>query len=596
MTAPYVLLLDDAPDFLDLLETLTVAAGGRPLRATTLTAATDLLDSHPIAAVIAHICPPEQPGLQLAERLRAQHPAVPLLTIGDDPGAGPLLVSLQAGAYDHLVRPLNTVGATTRIRRALAWRQSEVTAPPRETTSMILDYPDPDTLPERVVEAACHRLGADYAAIVQSSGGKVRVMTACASPGTDRAVLSGAIERSLDVSFWLGGPTRERPPVGSRVLVQPLTPEGATPAALVVFRGGERPVFTAQDGDHVLVLAAQLTVALPQMVQLGALRERVRRLEQAVLQLTRGDRDVTAQLLESMVHRAHSPIELGKTQLRELERVCWATLRSAAPSSLGESATLAASFTKMDLAFSRAEALLAQLGSAVRAPAPTRIDVETLTEAALALCASSPTIEVQAEALTISVHPGTLVRALGVLLDNAQRAVAGRADPRVRLRVVAEPDGVLFEISDNGPGFPSFVLERSPEPTTSAWGGVGLGLAAVHELVTANMWALTFKNPTSGGGCVALRVGVRAETRRGGPLAHPDGHPVVDPEADTDQPVDPGVPAGPSARAPDAAPPPAVSPTAPPAPALPGPASLDPHQEWLGPAPTDDSALPMDDE
>jgi len=73
------------------------------------------------------------------------------------------------------------------------------------------------------------------------------------------------------------------------------------------------------------------------------------------------------------------------------------------------------------------------------------------------------------------------------LIDNAIDAMGGRG--RLRVRAAREPDGVLVEIADDGPGIPPEVRARVFEPffTTKPVGeGTGLGLDIARRIVAGH--------------------------------------------------------------------------------------------------------------
>jgi signal transduction histidine kinase len=84
----------------------------------------------------------------------------------------------------------------------------------------------------------------------------------------------------------------------------------------------------------------------------------------------------------------------------------------------------------------------------------------------------------------ITAYGGELNQVWTNLIDNAIDAVDGNG--RLRLRTTCEGDGVLVEVSDDGPGVPNDLQARVFEPfyTTKGVGaGVGLGLDISYRIV-----------------------------------------------------------------------------------------------------------------
>ena len=89
-------------------------------------------------------------------------------------------------------------------------------------------------------------------------------------------------------------------------------------------------------------------------------------------------------------------------------------------------------------------------------------------------------IEDRSEGAILPLHEDSLRRALENLLSNARDAGAGR------IRVVAEPKGVL--VSDDGPGIDQGRLAHLFQPwvTEGKEGGTGLGLAIVQNTLRSH--------------------------------------------------------------------------------------------------------------
>ncbi len=102
------------------------------------------------------------------------------------------------------------------------------------------------------------------------------------------------------------------------------------------------------------------------------------------------------------------------------------------------------------------------------------------------------------------------------LLLNAGDALQGKG--RVTVRGRAEPDRVVLEVEDDGPGIPEAVLPRVFDPfftTKDVGSGTGLGLAVCHGLVESQGGVIEATSPPGGGARFTLRL--RAARGGGGP-------------------------------------------------------------------------------
>ncbi|HEY6324748.1 MAG TPA: ATP-binding protein [Thermoanaerobaculia bacterium] len=139
---------------------------------------------------------------------------------------------------------------------------------------------------------------------------------------------------------------------------------------------------------------------------------------------------------------------------------------------------------------------------AARRPAPERAEVAERADAAAEEKAES---EVAAEPL-LRGDPQLIERALRNVLHNAAQAEreAGRRGP-VEVLVEDLPAGVEVTVADRGQGVPPEVRDRLFHPFASGRaGGVGLGLALSHRIVTLHGGRIRLDDRQGGGTLVRL--------------------------------------------------------------------------------------------
>ncbi|WP_439572415.1 PAS domain S-box protein [Phreatobacter sp.] len=110
------------------------------------------------------------------------------------------------------------------------------------------------------------------------------------------------------------------------------------------------------------------------------------------------------------------------------------------------------------------------------------------------------------------------------LVVNAQHALAEQPEPRrIVLATRHEPDTVVIEVSDNGPGVPAHLRERIFEPyfTTKPTGvGTGIGLSISKSVVGAHGGTIALDTAAEGGARFVIRLPVAtAQPGAGTPAA-----------------------------------------------------------------------------
>jgi signal transduction histidine kinase len=112
-----------------------------------------------------------------------------------------------------------------------------------------------------------------------------------------------------------------------------------------------------------------------------------------------------------------------------------------------------------------------------------------------------------------TVDPGKLAQAVVNIVNNAIDAAP--ANGRAALHVARDDLGILFEVTDNGPGIH---LGRNEDIFTPFFskkeGGTGLGLSVARRIVAAHGGTITFRNQEKGGLSFLLRVPIQKEVQR----------------------------------------------------------------------------------
>lgn len=133
---------------------------------------------------------------------------------------------------------------------------------------------------------------------------------------------------------------------------------------------------------------------------------------------------------------------------------------------------------------------------------PRQIDIATLTGQLLALREYPDDWQVEDGALlAFAVRPALLRRAIGNLMDNAERYGA----PPFRLEMTSDGNHFLIRVSDHGPGVNRRLLDRlgqpflRGEPARGGADGTGLGLSIVRRAAESHGGSLRLSNGADGG-------------------------------------------------------------------------------------------------
>ncbi|MFJ8230800.1 ATP-binding protein [Streptomyces sp. NPDC094448] len=155
--------------------------------------------------------------------------------------------------------------------------------------------------------------------------------------------------------------------------------------------------------------------------------------------------------------------------------------------------------------------LLARL-DAHHEPHHRRVDLTLLAQDLARGPGTGPPLDLDAPGpAPVHGNAAQLTRLLTNLTENARRHAA----TGVRIRITTQGDGVVLEVTDDGPGIPAEDRERVfdrftrlDDARTRRDGGTGLGLAIARSIATAHGGTLTARAPgnTWGGARLVLRL------------------------------------------------------------------------------------------
>jgi nitrogen fixation/metabolism regulation signal transduction histidine kinase len=150
-------------------------------------------------------------------------------------------------------------------------------------------------------------------------------------------------------------------------------------------------------------------------------------------------------------------------------------------------------------------------------PAMNELDLNALVREILTLYESlAPHIHLQLdEDLPHVIGDAPQLRqVLHNLLQNAQDALAGEAEPRITIESRCHGSSVCFSIADNGSGFPENLMKRAFEPyVTTKPRGTGLGLVIVKKIIEEHGGEVAISNVAPRGARVMITLPTAAAYR-----------------------------------------------------------------------------------
>jgi nitrogen fixation/metabolism regulation signal transduction histidine kinase len=146
----------------------------------------------------------------------------------------------------------------------------------------------------------------------------------------------------------------------------------------------------------------------------------------------------------------------------------------------------------------------------------TRVDVHHLIREVLGLYEANAvpiTLDLRAGRAEINGDATRLRQVLHNLLQNAQDALQGVAQPNIVLSSEKVDGEIHLRVLDNGAGFSEAVMSRVFEPyMTTKSKGTGLGLAIVKKIIEEHGGHISVENHMNGGACVNISLPLNEES------------------------------------------------------------------------------------
>src|SRR5215470_11040360 len=127
---PRVLLVDDEPDLLELLELTLSRMGLDTTRAESVAEAVRLLEGDTFDLCLTDMRLPDGPGLRVVEHINQKGLDLPVAVITAYGSAENAVAALKAGAFDYLAKPVALEQLRALVKQALKVPENNKTAPP----------------------------------------------------------------------------------------------------------------------------------------------------------------------------------------------------------------------------------------------------------------------------------------------------------------------------------------------------------------------------------------------------------------------------------------------------------------------------------
>ena len=166
MTGPLVLIVDDEPDILELLEITLSRMGLQTRPAANLTAAHRLLSQYDFDLCLTDMRLPDGDGIELVKHINQHRPQLPIAVITAHGSMQTAIEALKAGAFDFLSKPVDLDGLRVLVSSALKLEEKHGHGGDRLIADLL--HLDPHTVAKGRRELIDQNVGLDS---VRAAGG-----------------------------------------------------------------------------------------------------------------------------------------------------------------------------------------------------------------------------------------------------------------------------------------------------------------------------------------------------------------------------------------------------------------------------------------
>ncbi|GEM_PF-2293683 len=538
---PTVVVVDDEMLVRDLFRTWLENAGYHVLVAPNAQTAQELLTDRPVDVLVSDIRMAQQTGIDLLAWVRERDPDLPVILVTGYPAVESAVEALRLQAYDYLVKPVAEETLLHTVRRAVEYHrlqqerrqleeenrryqehletlvQERTAALEHRTRQLLLLHrvareighlEDEPTFFQRVVQITQETFNYMTVSIYTPDATETQLeLQALHTRATHALPQPGSYVQPVTEGL-LGLAFRERRPVIANDVTQwpefkaipdlPIRSEAVIPIILenrvvALLNVNEQRAHAFDETDEIVLntLADYIRITLANIRLYQQVREALKAREEML-------NNVSHELRTPLtIIRGYAELLLEQEGLLDPDEV-----RTMARTILDQTRLLAHQVEQLVAIrrIQREELVFEHIPYTdwlYHAVTPWR---QVLAEAGLRL-----ELEIPEDLGYIRGHPEHLTRVIHNLLDNARKFSPGGGT--VRVKAWREGRWVYTAIADEGIGIPPDKLPRIFEPfyqveggTTRRFGGMGLGLALVHEIITRHGGEVWAESPGVGKG------------------------------------------------------------------------------------------------